>query len=389
MFQSYEDIEADKVVINRLADECYLPANALILANIQNSNGDFKVNYSISGTVLELLMLHRPDVIVSFKEIIATGCAEILAETYYNSLSYLYSKKEFQRQVKKHQALINELFNVQPVVFRNTELIYNNHLAQYLDNVGLKGILCEGIQDVLKGRSPNQIYAIPGNHDIKLLLRNHTLSDDIAFRFDDPNWNEHPLTAGKFVGWIHDHPVETKVINLFMDYETLGIHKKKESGIFDFFKALAQELPIPASVQFSLASEVVANTIASDIFDVQHTISWKNSSGILNPWNANVMQNNTINKIYSLEQIVLKSKSETALEMWGKLQASDYFHFMTEEDAKGENYRFSSPFNSAKEIYEYYTNVVFDFEIKLIKQGIAKFKSKFSTGNWSLLNNKI
>ncbi len=374
----YENTEADIAVINKLADECYLPANEIILSNILECKGKFKVSYSISGTVLELLLRHRPDVIVSFKKIFATGCAEILAETYYNSLSYLYSKAEFQRQVQKHMAFINELFEMNPSFFRNTELIYENKLAQNLYGLGLKGILCEGASEILKGRSPNHVYAIPDNEEMKLLLRNAALSDDIAFRFDDLKWNEHPLTAQKFAGWIHNHPEGTDVINLFMDYETFGIHKKKGTGIFDFLKALPSEILNTTSVEFGLPSEAVATIDTKDIFDAPQTISWENNAGTLNPWSSNVMQNNTLKKIYSLENIVMKSNNEVAIEMWGKLQASDYFHFMANEAAKGENYKYINPFDSAKEIYHYYTNIVFDFEINLIKHEIIRLKKKAS-----------
>jgi len=378
VLHSYENPEADIAVINKLADECYLPANEIILSNIFESKGKFKISYSISGTVLELLSLHRPDVIDSFKKIIATGCADILSETYYNSLSYLYSKNEFQRQVQKHQAFINELFGLNPSVFRNTDLIYENKLAQYLSGLGLQGILCEGASEILKGRSPNNVYSIPDNEKMKLLLRNYALSDDIAFRFDDAKWNEHPLTADKFASWIHNHPEGTDSINLFMDYETFGIHKKKETGIFDFLKALPGEILKNPATQFSLPSAVIATTNAKDIFDVPKAISWENNSGRLNPWSGNVMQNNTLKKINSLENIVMKSMNKTAIEMWGKLQASDYFHFMANKEAKGENYKYINPFDSAKEICQYYTNIVFDFEINLIKQEINRLKKKAS-----------
>lgn len=371
---SYGNTKADLLMVNKLADECYLPANEIILSNIASHKGKFKVSYSISGTVLELLQLYRPDVIESFKEIFATGSADIFAETYYNSLSYLYSKSEFKRQVVKHEALVVELFGIRPLVFRNTELIYNNQLAPFIAAMGLKGILCEGANDILRGRSPNHVYSVPELDTVKLLLRNHVLSDDIAFRFDDNKWNAFPLTAEKFAGWIHNHPEGTDVINLLLDYETFGIHKKRETGIFEFLDALPGQILSSPSVQFSLPAEVLSSADARDIFDAPQIISWKHHADVTNPWAANVMQNNTIKKIYSLEKLVLKSSDEMAIDMWGRLQTSDYFHFMTEEFAKAENYNYSNPFNSAKESFEFYNNIVFDFEISLIKQEIERFK---------------
>jgi len=384
----YENPEADKAIINKLADQCYLPANENIISAILACDGKFKVSYSISGTLMELLLRFRPDVVDSFKEIIATGCAEILAETYYHSLSYLYSKKEFARQIEKHSLLIRDIFGVMPRILRNTELIYDNKLPEYISLLGLKGVLCEGVSEILKGRSPNHIYSNPVNESIKLLLRNHSLSDDIAFRFDDPEWNEYPLTAEKYASWIAAHGAETDVINLLMDYETFGIQKKKDTGIFDFIRELPGEILKNSNINFGLPSEVIMTKKPVDVFDVPRTISWQNNSGIPDPWSTNMMQNNTLKKIYSLEKMVLKSKNEEAIDTWGKLQASDYFHCMMEEDSKAQAYRYITQFHSPKELYDYLTNMVVDFEINLIRKTIARCEKKFSPGYWNLLSNK-
>ena len=184
---SYEDEAADRESINQLADHCCLPANEIIYEQIVQQNGKFKISFSVSGIVLELFQQYRPDVIHSFKKLASTGCIEFLAETYYHSLSSLYSAAEFQRQILKHAELIKSLFSMEPVVFKNTELIHNNRIASLIAELGLKGILCEGVERILKGRSCNKVYAIPGNDETALLLRNATLSDDIAFRFGDPN----------------------------------------------------------------------------------------------------------------------------------------------------------------------------------------------------------
>ncbi|MEP7111550.1 MAG: polysaccharide deacetylase family protein, partial [Ferruginibacter sp.] len=180
----YEDAAADEHTINILSDECYLPANEIILSLIAKHKGRFKVSYSISGTTLELFQKYRPDAINSFQQLVATGCVEVLAETYYHSLSFLHSKNEFQRQVRKHHKLVEKLFGVSPSVFRNTELIYNNELAKIIGEMGYKGILCDGNESILQGRQVNQVYSVPGNETVGLLLRNASLSDDIAFRFD-------------------------------------------------------------------------------------------------------------------------------------------------------------------------------------------------------------
>lgn len=372
--QRYEDAAADKETINRISDSCYIPANKLMLELINKHNGLFKITYSISGTVLGLLSKYRPDVIESFASLVNTSCVEIMAETYYHSLSWLNDKKEFERQISKHEKLVYSLFKIKPAVFRNTELIYCNKLAAFVAGMGYKGILCEGLERILKGRNVNKVYSAPGVEGVGLLLRNVALSDDIAFRFDDKSWSEHPLTAEKFADWIHKHPQETEAINLFVDYETFGMHKKAASGIFEFLGNLPGAILKNEKSSFALPSEILSSRKAEDIYDVPKTISWEDKERECCVWCENMMQNNTLKKIYSLERLVVNSKDERIFDIWGRLQAADYFYYMAE---KNEGNKYVSPFATAKEVFDYYNNIVTDFEISLIKKELNKNKPGF------------
>jgi len=370
----YEDAAADKTNIDRVADECYLPANHLIYKNILAHSGKFKVSFSISGTVLELLMKYRPDVIRSFKQLAATGHVEFLAETYYHSLSSLHSPGEFQRQVQQHHRLIERLFDITPSVFRNTELIHNNRIAQHVADMGYTGILCEGVTGILRGRSPNHIYKLPGTEQMKILLRNPGLSDDIAFRFDDVHWNEYPLTAGKFADWLYSHPGQSEVINLFMDYETFGIHKKQSSGIFDFLDSLPGAVLKKDGLSFCIPSMLSADLSSAGEYDVPQTISWEDRSGDSCVWCENVMQNNTLKKIYSIETMVRHSRSQNSTDVWGRLQSADHFYYMSEKNDKKEAAKYMNPFATPREAFQNYTNLVTDFEITLIRSEVDKYK---------------
>lgn len=369
VFHCYADPVADKEAIDRMADECYLPANRIVNKLIDECRGQFKVSYSLSGTLIGLLQKYRPDVIDSFQKLVATGCVEILAETYYHSLSSLHSPKEFQRQINKHSQTIKELFSVDTAIFRNTELIHCNQLAEQLAGMGFKGILCEGVERILQGRTPNQVYTNPGNNNIGLLLRNARLSDDIAFRFDDVNWTEHPLTAHKFANWIHTHPAGTEVINLFMDYETFGIHKKENTGIFDFLKSLPAAVLKKDGFIFSTPSAVLENSYPKDIYNVSSTISWEDRAEDSCVWTENVMQHNTLKKIYSLEKMVMSSGCDKAVSKWGRLQSADHFYYMSDENEKYRN-----PFATAQEAFQNYINIIADFEISLIRKNLAQVK---------------
>lgn len=369
---SYIDEEATAAFISLMADECYLPANEILLSLLRENNGKFKVAFSISGVTLEILEKYRPDVVKSFRQLVRTDNAEILAETYYNSLSWLHSKKEFEEQVNKHGRIVKKLLGTAPVVFRNTELIYNNDLAKHIAGMGYKGILCEGLERILQGRSSNHLYAAPYNGDFGILLRHVNLSDDIAFRFDDSNWNEFPLTAEKFTEWIHNYVEEKNNINLFLDYETFGVHKKKESGIFDFLKALPGHVLSNPGFTFSTPSEVLQKNYPTDIYDVPQTISWEDKSVENCVWCENMEQNNMLKKIYSLSNTVHAAMNDELTEIWQRLQCADYFYHM---DA-GNMHCSANPYFSAEEAYKNYNNIITDFEIRLINYNLEKFRNK-------------
>jgi alpha-amylase len=380
----YFDNDADEETINTLADNCYLPANEIIYQQILAQHGKFRVSYSISGTIIDLLQKYRPDVIASFRQIIATGCADILGETYYHSLSSLHSSKEWERQVGLHAGLVKDVFGINPSVFRNTELIHSNNIATRVEGLGFKGILCEGVERILKGRSPNHLYTLPGNNSVSLLLRNARLSEDIAFRFDDHSWPEHPLTADKFAAWLHSHPEHTEVINLFLDYETFGVHKKPGSGIFDFLEALPGLVLKKTGFVFVTPTAVLEKYTASDVYDVRETISWEDQPETSCVWSENVMQHNTLQKIYSLENLVREANCKELTDTWGRLQSADHFYYMSEESSNIYPHKYRNPFSSSQEAFQNYANIMADFEITLIKKGLAHVKKHSSLRTFAM-----
>lgn len=378
-YGKYFDSDANKKAVDTFSDECFLPANEILLSQLKIHQGKFKISFSISGTAVELLQEYRPDVIKSFKQLVKTGCVEFYAETYYNSLSWLYSKEEFKRQIQKHHELVKDLFGVEPMVFRNTELIYNNDLSKFISELGYKGILCEGLERILNGRTANQTYAAPGSGDFGLLLRNVRLSDDIAFRFDDPNWNEQPLTAEKYAGWLHNQDKNTCNVNLFFDYETFGIHKKTGTGIFKFLEHLPSHILADEKWTFATPAEVLDSCYPMDIYNVPQTISWEDKEKECCVSCENRMQNNTLRKIFSIEKMVHQSNIPGALECWGRLQGADHFYYMCNDRGDSNNtYRMLNPFGTVEEAYENYKNAVTDFEIKLIRKGLDDIKDRNS-----------
>jgi alpha-amylase len=362
----YEDDQKNNEILNKVADKCYIKTNKKMLDLIKRHKGNFKISYSISGTAIEQFEKYRPDVLQSFIDLANTGCVEFLSETYSHSLSFIFSKSEFQRQVKKHAEVIKKYFNQVPKVFRNTELIYNNELAVYIEKMGYKGIVCEGVDRLLNGRSPNFLYQPVGTQDIKALLKNYRLSDDIAFRFSDKEWKEFPLTVDKFKHWIYAVAGNGETINLFMDYETFGEHQWESTGIFNFLDHLPDEILRHPDFNFKTPSEIIDSYPTRGVYDAHNFISWADMERDLSAWLSNSMQQEAIKRIYSIEQDVLLCGDPNILKVWERLQTSDHYYYMcTKFWNDGDVHKYFSPFDSPYDAYMYFMNVFSDLECTL------------------------
>jgi alpha-amylase len=361
----YEDDQKNEAIMHKVSDKCYLRTNQKMLELIRRHQGKFRISYSISGTAMEQFAKYRPDVLQSFIDLANTGCVEFLSETYSHSLSFIFSKNEFVRQVQKHRLMIKKYFNQEPKVFRNTELIFNNELAMYIEKMGYQGIICEGVDRLLNGRTPNYIYKSPCA-DIKLLLKNHLLSDDIAFRFSDKGWKEFPLTAEKFTTWAHSVAGSGETINLFMDYETFGEHQWESTGIFNFLDRLPEEILKHPDFDFKTPSEVIAAYPVRDTYDAHNFTSWADTERDLSAWLSNSMQQEAIRRVYSLEKDILSLSNSDLLRVWERLQTSDHFYYMcTKFWNDGDVHKYFSPYDSPYDAYMFYMNAFNDLECRV------------------------
>jgi len=291
-----------------------------------------------------------------------TGHVEFLSETYYHSLAFLFDRDEFKAQIEKHGKLMYDLFGVKPTTFRNTELIYHNDLAHYISEMGqYDTILCEGADHILGYRSPNFLYRPPTASDMTLLLKNYSLSDDIAFRFSNRGWKEWPLTSEKFADWVNQINGNGFVCNLFMDYETFGEHQWADTGIFSFLDAL------PAAVlsenhghnDFCLPSECKKSHQPVGDYDVPFMISWADTERDLSAWLGNSMQSNALHEFYKVGQSIKSAGDEHLLEDWRKLSTSDHFYYMcTKYFADGDVHKYFNPYESPYDSYINFMNVL-------------------------------
>jgi len=355
----------NKRILEKVSKKCYLPANETIL-HMLHRHPEFKVSYSLSGIFLEQLEKHMPEVLESFQKLVATGRVELLSETYYHSLSFLHSVKEFREQVKLHAKKIHQLFGKKPRVFRNTELIYNNDLAKEVEKLGYIGIITEGADHILGWRSPNFLYRPAGTKKIKLLLKNYRLSDDIAFRFSSREWSEYPLTAPKFAQWVNKINGNGNVVNLFMDYETFGEHQWEDTGIFHFLKALPAEILQHPDNDFVTPSEAVERYEPVAELDIPFYISWADIERDLSAWLSNDMQHDAMRKIYELEDTITSLHDTKLTEDWRRLQTSDHFYYMcTKWFADGDVHKYFNPYESPYDAFISYMNIVQDIKLRI------------------------
>ncbi len=362
----YFDEFKNSEICRKVANKCYLPANRMLLDLIRHYDGAFKVSFSVTGVVLEQLELYAPEVIASFQDLSNTGCCEFLAETYHHSLAFLYSRDEFREQIEAHKRKIKDLFGQEPTVFRNTELIYNNDLAQFIAQMGFKGILAEGADHVLGYRSPNFVYRPVATPSLKLLLKNYRLSDDIAFRFSNHSWEEWPLSATKFAKWVNDVNGNGYVVNLFMDYETFGEHQWADTGIFDFMWHLPEEVLKYPDNDFQTPGGALHKYDAVGEIDVAHMISWADTERDLSAWLGNAMQSNALHEVYRLEDPVKASGDVGIISDWRKLQTSDHFYYMcTKWFADGDVHKYFNPYESPYDSYINFMNVLDNLRLRL------------------------
>ena len=362
----YYDDFANRTILKRIAQKCYLPMNELLLEAIAESKGALKVAFSITGSALEQFDRYAPEVIDSFRRLAATGSVEFIGETYYHSLASLASPAEFKHQVLKHQAAIEQYFGVKPVTFRNTELVYSDAIGESVYELGYKTMLTEGARHIMGWKSPNYIYTDDIQPKLKLLLRNYQLSDDIAFRFSDKGWENWPLTADKYVEWLKSSVADGgDIINLFMDYETIGEHQSAQSGIFDFMRALPKAVIADGTFEFVTPARAARKHKAVDGLSVPEAISWADEERDVTAWLGNELQKDAFSKLYGLTEKLSILNDPVLWSDFGHLQESDHLYYMcTKFFSDGEVHKYFNPYDTPYEAFINYMNVLSDFIIR-------------------------
>jgi len=376
-FGYYFDEGTNREVFLRACEKCYFPSNRILIKLIDDHKRDkrqVKFSFSISGVFLEQCEMFNPDLLDSFRQLAETGCVEFLSQTYHHSLASLYpEREEFVEQVKMHQQAIRDLLGRNPMVFENTELIYNNVIARTIESLGFKGIITEGAERILHGRSPNHVYRASGCKRIRVLLRNYKLTDDVGFRFSARWWREWPLTAEKYASWLASTPGEC--VCVFPDYETFGEHHWPETGIHEFLKHLPEEILRWKHLNMSTPSEVIEKHEPVGEIDVPElggTVSWADLQRDTSGWLGNTMQWAYYTSVRRLEPLVKESGDEDLLRVWRCFQISDHLYYMcTTSGAPGLVHSYFSPFPTPVDAYVTAQAALLDFENRVRLASVA------------------
>ncbi|HEY0651891.1 MAG TPA: glycoside hydrolase family 57 protein [Chryseosolibacter sp.] len=363
----------DKQLIEKISRDCYLPTNALLLKLIKK-NPEIRLSFSLSGVIMDQFEKYAPEVLQSFRELAATGAVEFLSETYYHSLACMLPGKEFEIQVLKHAEKLYEHFGVRPSVFRNTELIYNDEIGKKVSRLGYMGVITDGVERVLQGRTPNHVFQHPDNEGLKILLRNYRLSDDIAFRFSTDG---KLLTSEKYLSWLNGLNSFEDVVTLAMDYETFGEHQKKETGIFKFLEETVTKLAKSKTFEMVTPSQAMVKSKPHSVLNVPYFISWADQERDLSAWLGNEMQRDAFDTLQALEFDVKNTNDPALLETWRNLQTSDHLYYMsTKKGGDGTVHNYFSPYPSPYEAFINFMNVLTDFtmRVKVAKAGSGIFE---------------
>ncbi len=361
----YYDDYANESAITEIAEKSYIPALTTLLEMVKENDGAFKVAFSVSGVGLEMLELYAPQVIELLHEINRTGCCEFLCEPYSHGLSSLASREVFMEEVQRQNRKIKELFGKKPKVLRNSGLIYSDEIGEMAASMGFKGMLSEGAKHILAWRSPHFVYNCATAPNLKLLLRDYKLSDDISLRFSNPKWSEYPLFAETYVDWIAQLPEEDEVINIFMNLHALGVSQPLSSHILDFLKA------IPAcakdrGISFSTPSEIIDKHKSVGSLEVSYPLSWMDEERDASSWLGNSLQREAFDKLYSLAERISLSDDKKLKQDFDYLQAAENLRFMTtkQNGIITERSIYESPYDA----FTNYMNILGDFMARVRAQ---------------------
>ncbi len=354
----YFDVHRNLEIFRGIADRCYRPALTRLEESIERYP-DFRFSLSITGTFLEQAAAVAPDVTDRIRRLVKSGHVSLLSETYYHSLAFLLPPPELIEEVDLHRKLLQDTFGVTPTVLRMTELAFSDDLARFAESQRFQGMLAEGWEGILGGRSPNHVYVAASAPTVRLLLRNYRLSDDIGFRFSSREWSEYPLTSEKYAHWLGRSPGE--VLGLFMDFETLGEHHPASSGILDFLAALPWSVARESNLHWATVEEAITESPQGSL-SVPVTMSWADQNRDLGAWLGNDLQRSAFEAAKKAGVLARQAGDPQIFTDWRKMLTSDHFYYMyvSGHGADAGVHQYFSSYGTPYDAYANYMNAMTD-----------------------------
>jgi alpha-amylase len=362
---SYTDVNATAASIQKLASQCYLPANSFMLRQIERMKGNFRIAFYISGVAIRLFSEYAPEVLESFKKLAETGCVEFLSGTCSYSLASLTHLEAFREEIVRHRQAISVITGNSSSVFFNTGLIYSDEIGAGLSELGFKGVITEGAKHLLGWKSPDVVYAGSVTPGLKILLRNGKLSDDLAFRFSDPKWQEYPLTPGKFLNWIKPAAKEEEVVTIALEYETFTNNRPHIRDFFSFLDHFIFLSGQSHGIRFCTPSEVTGEFYPDSLFAAPNPVSWSGEERNTSIWTANELQQEALSNLYNLYPVFRNCSDADLINDWNFLQNSDHFSYMFTGEFSDPCHCLPNPYHSPFDAFINYMNILNDFRLRL------------------------
>ncbi len=364
----YYDDYSNENRIRRVASECYLPANDFLLQQINRMEGRLKVAFYLSGVTLDQFRLYAPEVTESFQKLAGTGCVGFLGGTYSHSLAVLGSQEAFTAQVLQHQEAMAGLAGQNPVVFQNPGLLYSDELGARVAGLGFRGMLTEGAGHILGWKSPRFLYCNAIHPRLKILMRHVRLSGELSRLHGAAATSGNLFTPAGFLAQILDPEDPGDLVNIAIDYETFDGIRHTKSGMLRFLDHFFLLAGQSETLRFVTPGEITDEQQPVSLIHVPHPVSWAGEESGLSPWSGNDLQEEALNKLYSLVPLVEKCNDRHLLNDWNYLQISDHFRYMSDSPFNGPVHNNANPFLTPWEAFINYMNVLNDFTLRLEQQ---------------------
>jgi alpha-amylase len=270
------DEKMNERYLHKVAEWCYYPATRMFLEMVQEQDYHLSIGFSLS--FLRQAQLWDRELLELMRRLVAHPNVELVCVEPYHSFLFYLDIDLFIRRMRWAQEQLEGIFGKRPVVTDTTEMFLSNDIYYALDKAGFRAAVLDGREWVMNWRETTHLYN-SGGRPLVLFPRHYKLSDDVGYRFSNKGWEGWPLQASTYAHWLREAMGE--FVFLAWDYETFGEHHSRDTGIFEFMRALPGELKY-RGVQTLTPSEAIAR-FADRIYDMplpQHPSTWAGSGGV-------------------------------------------------------------------------------------------------------------